>query len=335
MSKQFTVLELFAGAGGLALGLEQAGLKNVGLVENDKSACSTLKINKPYWNVIERDITKIASIRDLVNDRIDLISGGFPCQSFSFAGKKLGLHDTRGTLFHDFARIVDEIKPKMVLLENVKGLLHHDKGKTFKVISSTFNDVGYNIEHKILNSNDFGVAEKRERMIIIGIRKDLPFNFKFPDPQDYKPCLRDVIYNISDDKQGYTYSENKKNVMKLVPPGKNWKSLPPLIAQDYMGKSYFSKAGGRTGTAKRLSWEGPSPTLTTSPNQKQTERCHPDETRPLTVKEYQLIQSFPENWKFMGSIANQYKPIGNAVPVNLSKIVGKQVIKSLESFIHK
>lgn len=331
-NKEFTVLELFAGAGGLALGLELAGFKTVGLIENDKNACSTLRTNKPQWNVIEKDITKIQHIKELIPDDIDLISGGFPCQSFSIAGKQLGLQDTRGTLFYDFAKIVNEIMPKMILIENVKGLLHHDKGKTFNVISNTFKDIGYNIQYKILNSNDYDVAEKRERIIVIGIRNDLPFNFTFPKPHNYKPCLKDVIYNIKDDMKGYQYSEKKKEIMKLVPSGGNWKSLPRKIAECYMGKLFFSKNGGQTGVAKRLSWNDPSPTLTTSPNQKQTERCHPEETRPLTIKEYQLIQSFPSDWKFQGSLASQYKQIGNAVPVNLAKNIGVAIIESLKCF---
>lgn len=331
--KKFNSLELFAGAGGLAIGLERAGFNNVGVLENNKSACDTLRLNRPKWNVIEQDITQVDDIYKFIpkDIEIDLLSGGYPCQSFSYAGKRLGMADTRGTLFNDFARILSQTKPKMFLVENVKGLVTHDHGNTFKVMINTFQELGYNIKHKVLNANNYGVAEKRERIIIIGLRKDLGSinQFDFPKTHDYKPVLKDVIQNLDNkDVQGYLYSEKKKAVLEQVPMGGNWKDLPEEVAKDYMGKSYYA-GGGKTGTAKRLSWYKPAPTLLTSPSQKQTERCHPVETRPLNLKEYALIQSFPSDWKFSGSIASVYKQIGNAVPTKLAQEIGSEIIQTL------
>lgn len=332
-NRNFNVLELFAGAGGLALGLEEAGFNDVGLVEFDHHAAETLRLNRPNWNVIEEDITKITDdkrgIYKYIPDdiEIDLLSGGYPCQAFSYAGKKMGMEDTRGTLFYHYAKIMEQVHPKMFLVENVRGLTTHDKGRTLKTMIQTFEDLGYRTTYKVLNAWNYGVAEKRERMILVGIRNDLDISYKFPAPHSYKPVLRDVLKNVPNSK-GQSFSEAKRNVMKLVPPGGYWRDLPEKVAKKYMGRSYYS-GGGRTGMARRLSWDEPSLTLTTSPSQKQTERCHPDETRPFTTREYARIQSFPDSWQFAGGIGSIYKQIGNAVAVNFGKEVSLSIINTL------
>ena len=325
--KQFTNIELFAGAGGLALGLEQAGFNCIELVEFDHMACETLRKNRPFWNVVEGDIHNVDFTE--YRGRVDLVSGGVPCQSFSYAGKGLGFNDTRGTLFAEFARCLREVQPKIFLFENVPGLLSHDKGKTFNVIKSTFESLGYYIQYKILNACYFGVGQKRKRLILIGIRSDLKdiIQFEYPKPDDCWTTLKAVLKDVPP-SQYQPYSKKKENVMKLVPQGGCWIDLPEYIAKDYMGKIYYS-GGGCRGLARRLAWDEPCLTLTTSPSQKLTERCHPDETRPFTVREYARIQSFPDDWIFEGSIVNQYKQIGNAVPVELARRVGVQIIKSL------
>lgn len=321
-------LELFAGAGGLALGLHQAGFKIVGAVEFDKYACETLRQNDFVEKVIEADITKIDNIKDYITEDIDLISGGFPCQTFSYAGARRGFADTRGTLFHDYARILTQVKPKMFIAENVKGLLSHDKGRTFETIYNTFKEIGYDITYKVLNSADYGVPQKRERLIIVGVRADLRNKFKF---EKFKPLLyvlKSIKRRVADGCHYIPYSEEKKRVLEQVPAGGCWRDLPDDVAKEYMGKAYYS-GGGRTGMARRLSWEKPSPTLTTSPNQKQTELCHLDETRPLSIEEYAAIQTFPKDYKFAGSIRQVYKQIGNAVPVELAFNIGGEIIHHL------
>ena len=324
-----TGIELFAGAGGLALGLEQAGIEGLAYVEFNHEACETLRVNRPKWNVIEGDIADVDFSQ--YKGKIDLVSGGAPCQAFSYAGKRLGFGDTRGTLFAEFARCVDEVSPKMFLFENVKGMLNHDKGRTFKTIKHEFESLGYVVQHKVLNAAYHGVGQKRERLIMIGIRNDLKdvIQFEYPEPEEEWTTLRDVLKNVPD-SPFQPYSENKRKVMELVPPGGCWVDLPEDVAKDYMGKSYYS-GGGRRGMARRISWDEPSLTLTTSPSQKQTERCHPEETRPFTVREYARIQSFPDDWSFVGSIGEQYKQIGNAVPVELARRLGMQIIKALSS----
>lgn len=329
--RPYKSVELFAGAGGLALGLEEAGFNVQGLVEIDSYASETLRINRPSWNVVEADIIDIANqgVKNFIPKgvNIDLVSGGYPCQSFSYAGKKLGLEDTRGTMFYYFAQIVDQLKPKVFLAENVKGLISHDSGKTLQSMLNIFESIGYKVTYHLLKATDYNVAQKRERVIIVGIHEDYDIKYALPKPYDYKPVLKDVLKDVPK-SDGAKYPEKKRKVLEQVPPGGYWRDLPEEVAKDYMGKSYYS-SGGRTGMARRISWDEPCLTLTCSPAQKQTERCHPDETRPFTVREYARIQSFPDEWEFFGSTLKQYQQIGNAVPVELAKAIGLSLVNVL------
>lgn len=328
-SNEVTAIELFAGAGGLAIGLEQAGINTLEYVEVDKACCETLKTNRPYWNVVCDDIHNVDFTR--YRNKVDIVTGGFPCQAFSYAGKKMGFEDVRGTLFYEFARCIKEVQPKMFMAENVKGLLSHDKGRTLSTIISVFEDLGYTIGNRkqVLNACYYGVGQKRERIVIVGIRNDIQTNFTYPKPEKHQTTLKEALKDcpVSD---GISYSEKKKKIFELVPPGGCWINLPENIAKEYMGKSYYS-GGGKRGMARRISWDEPCLTLTCSPSQKQTDRCHPDEIRPFTVREYARIQSFPDDWKFCGGISSQYKQIGNAVPVELARRLGIQLIKSIKN----
>jgi len=336
---EYSILELFAGAGGLAIGLEKAGLKCVALNEIDKWACQTLRNNRPNWNVLEGDIKDFDFSK--YKNKVDVVTGGFPCQAFSYAGKKLGLNDARGTLFYEFARVVQEVKPAICIGENVRGLLSHEKGKTLQGMISILDEIGYKVAPvQVLKAINFRVPQKRERLILVGIRKDIDIEFEYPKPSRKIYNLKDALkkgelYNCDVPKsEGAKYPEHKKRVLDLVPPKGYWRDLPLDIQKEYMGKSFYL-GGGKTGMARRIGWDEPSLTLTCSPAQKQTERCHPDETRPFTVREYARIQTFPDDWKFAGSISQQYKQIGNAVPVNLAKEIGYSIIKVLNEYYVK
>jgi DNA (cytosine-5)-methyltransferase 1 len=334
---KYSSIELFAGAGGLALGLEKAGFNAILLNELDKQACATLRHNRPHWNVIEGGIEAIDF--SPYQNKIDFISGGFPCQAFSYAGNQRGFDDVRGTLFFEFARAIQEVQPKVFLAENVRGLLNHDNGRTLATIESVIADLGYTlVGSSVLKAMFYRVPQKRERLFLIGVRNDLAdkADFSFPKPYKRFMSLKDglktgELYDCDVPKsQGQTYPAKKKAVLDLVPAGGYWRNLPDAIQREYMKKSYFL-GGGKTGMARRLSWDEPSLTLTCSPAQNQTERCHPDETRPLTVREYARIQTFPDDWEFMGTMSAQYKQIGNAVPVNLAYAVGNSLIHLLDS----
>jgi DNA (cytosine-5)-methyltransferase 1 len=333
----YSVLELFAGAGGLAIGMEESGLKCVALNEIDKWACQTLRQNRPNWNILEGDIRNF-DFKDLEN-QVDVVTGGFPCQAFSYAGKKLGLNDARGTLFYEFARVVQETKPAICIGENVRGLLSHEKGKTLEGMISILDEIGYNVVSpvRVLKAINYNVPQKRERLILVGVRKDIDLEYSYPLPSEKIYNLSDALkkgelYN-SDVPQslGTTYPAHKKKILDLIPQKGYWRDLPLDLQKEYMQKSFYL-GGGKTGMARRIGWDEPCLTLTCSPAQKQTERCHPEETRPFTVREYARIQTFPDEWKFVGSVSQQYKQIGNAVPCNLGKEIGFSIVKFLNAY---
>jgi DNA (cytosine-5)-methyltransferase 1 len=203
---------------------------------------------------------------------------------------------------------------------------------------SILNEIGYNVvPYQILKAVNYKVPQKRERLILVGIRKDISINYEYPKP--YKK-----IYNLVDalkkgelfncdvpPSMGVYYPKSKKDILDLVPQKGYWRDLPIDIQKQFMGQSFYL-GGGKTGMARRIGWDEPCLTLTCSPAQKQTERCHPEETRPFTVREYARIQTFPDDWAFAGSLAQQYKQIGNAVPVNLGKEVGYSIVKFLNKY---
>lgn len=331
--RQFNSIELFAGGGGLALGMHKAGFHHILLNEFNKDACATLRANMPEWNVLEGDVHNIDFTQ--YRGKVDFLSGGFPCQAFSYAGNKGGFEDARGTLFFELARAVKETNPKVFMGENVKGLYTHDNGKTLQVIKNTIAELGYTlVEPRLLKAIMYQVPQKRERLILIAIRNDLAekIKFKWPDPYERVVTLRDafykgVLYNTDvPESPGQQYPKRKKEIMEMVPEGGYWKDLPDDIQREYMKSTYFME-GGRTGIARRLHMDEPSLTLTCAPAMKQTERCHPKEARPLTVREYARVQTFPDDWEFKGSMSEQYKQIGNAVPVNLAYAIGRSLIR--------
>lgn len=335
--RRYTSIELFAGGGGLALGLERAGFEHVLLNECMPEACETLRTNRPNWNVIEGDVSKIDFRK--MRGTIDVVSGGFPCQAFSYAGKKAGFNDARGTLFFEFARVIKETRPKMFIGENVRGLLSHDGGRTIATIKSVLADLGYElVEPRVLKAIFYRVPQKRERLLLIGVRKDLAAHFVFNWPQKAARMytVRDALKKgelfdcDAPPSDGQRFPKRKKEILAMVPPGGYWRDLPPDVQKEYMKKSLFLP-GGKTGMARRMSWNAPCLTLLCSPSMNQTERCHPSESRPFTVREYARIQTFPDDWKFAGKMSSQYKQIGNAVPVNLAYAVGLSVIDALNN----
>ena len=321
-----TAIELFAGAGGLALGLEKAGIRTLEFIEIDKYCCETLRKNRPDWNVSNDDIRNVNFTK--YKNNIDIVTGGFPCQAFSYAGKKLGFEDTRGTLFYDFARCIKEAEPLIFMAENVRGLKSHDSGRTLETILNVLSGLGYNVKYEVVNAAYYGVGQKRERLVIIGTKPGI--DFEYPKPNKTMTVLKDVLKDCPI-SEGQSYSKKKKEVLEMVPPGGSWVDLPEDVQKEYMGKSFYS-GGGRRGMARRISWNEPCLTLTCSPSQKQTERCHPEETRPFTVREYARIQSFPDDWEFSGGIGEKYKQIGNAVPVKLAEKLSLQLYNAVTQY---
>ena len=203
---------------------------------------------------------------------------------------------------------------------------------------SVLEELGYRVlEPKVLKAIHYNVPQKRERLILVAIRNDINETFNYPEPSRKIYTLKDALKKGElfpcdvPDSDGQKYPPKKKRILEMVPPGGYWRDLPLEYQKEYMMKSFYL-GGGKTGMARRISWDEPCLTLTCAPAQKQTERCHPDETRPFTVREYARIQTFPDDWIFSGTTTNQYKQIGNAVPVNLAKEIGYSVINFLNEY---
>jgi len=298
---------------------------------NQNGQCCGYTIATPDGDVSKIDFTPYKGV--------DFVSGGFPCQAFSYAGRRAGFEDARGTLFFEFARVIRETQPAVFLGENVRGLLTHDGGRTLATIRAVIAELGYTlIEPRILKAFFYRVPQKRERLALIGIRNDLaPYaKFSWPSPAQRVYTVRDALKKgLLFDRDvpaspGVRYTERRAKIIDHVPPGGYWRDLPDDLQREFMKGSYHLE-GGKTGLARRLSWDEPSLTLTCAPAQNQTGRCHPSETRPLTVREYARIQTFPDNWVFCGAIMSQYKQIGNAVPVHLAEALGRSLVMLLNS----
>ncbi len=347
------VISLFSGAMGLDIGLEQAGLHVVAGQDFDPSCVATMDANGQ--NVLGGDIRNIEPQQLLDLCRLSpgepfLICGGPPCQPFSTAGKRLGINDPRGSLFMDFIRMIDFIRPRFFIMENVKGIVsaplkqvplsQRDKGDpeqklgtVLDVILSEFRKLGYKTVYGILDDVNYGVPQFRERFVLIGSRDNeniflpIPTHFQMHQEEAYRwRTLKDAIYDLEHDCGEYaSFSDDRLKFLKLVPEGGNWRSLPPELIPQAMGGAYES-GGGKVGFYRRLSFHQPSPTLVTSPVQKATMMCHPTQDRPLSLREYARIQQFPDHWAFMGTTASKYRQIGNAVPVGLAVALGKSII---------
>ena len=295
--------------------------------------------------------------RALQPGEVDLVTGGPPCQPFSTAGKRGSVMDPRGSLFMDFVRIVEEVQPRFFLMENVKGLLSaplrhrpiNQRGKDYpplevdeiagaalKVVLSEMKEIGYNVVYNLLEAADYGVPQNRSRVVFIGSRDGEAATFPIPKYcKDGKilpkwRTLEDAIIDLVDTEQEFmAYPESRLKYLRLLEAGQNWKHLPEELKQEAMGGAYNS-GGGKVGFYRRLSWDKPSPTITTSPHQKATDMCHPVELRSLTVRESARIQTFPDDWIFYGSVSSKYKQIGNAVPVLLAKELGSYLFNLIQ-----
>ncbi len=347
------VISLFSGAMGLDIGLQQVGLNVVIGQDIDPICVETMKANG--HNVLGGDIREIKPEQLLEKAGLKvgepfLICGGPPCQPFSTAGKRLGINDPRGSLFMDFIRMIDYIRPRFFIMENVKGIMssplkyvpvaNRDEndseqklGTVLDVILSEFNKLGYKTVYGILDAVNYGVPQFRERFVLIGSRDyediflPIPTHFQMHQDSTYRwKTVGEAIADLENEEgECGVLTPERKKYLRMVPEGGNWKDLPKDIIRKAMGGAYES-GGGKVGFYRRLTYAQPSPTITTAPAQKATMLCHPTKDRPLSVHEYARIQQFPENWVFVGTTAAKYKQIGNAVPIGLAEAIGKAVL---------
>ena len=347
------VISLFSGAMGLDIGLAKAGLNVVIGQDFDPACVATMHANGHRvlnGDIREIDETDLLDAAGLAPGEPFLICGGPPCQPFSTAGKRMGINDPRGSLFMDFIRMIDHIRPRFFIMENVKGIMsaplkhtalaERDKddpaqqlGTVLDVILSEFSKLGYRTVYGVLDAVNYGVPQFRERFVLIGSRDNedvyLPFptHFQMHQEQKYRwRTLGNAIRDLETDcGECAAFSEERLAYLRLVPEGGNWRNLAESVQKEAMGGAYGS-GGGKVGFYRRLSYSQPSPTLVTSPVQKATMMCHPTQDRPLSIREYARIQQFPDNWRFMGTNAAKYRQIGNAVPIGLALALGRAVL---------
>ncbi|MDA7955176.1 MAG: DNA cytosine methyltransferase [Nitrosopumilus sp.] len=371
-----SIISLFTCGMGMDIGFEKAGFSTKYANDITKFACNTIRENKPGIHCDEGDITEISSAEileraSLRRGSVDVVIGGPPCQSFSTAGKRRGLKDKRGFALLQYLRVINDVKPKFFVFENVPGLLSvaknhvsfYDRINTDRRITKTqkygslFSEIidefqslrGYRIEWRKLNAADFGVPQKRKRFILIGSRTvdpalvfaEIERSARYADPAaetGKRPwrTLREALAGLDDPEQEHVNFPHWGKYLRYVPPGGCWTSLPKGMVKKAMGGAADSddplkrgKQGGRTGFYRRLAWDAPAPTLVTSPVQLGSCICHPTKMRPLTVKEYARIQGFPDTWRFVGSTAQKYRMIGEAVPVDLAKAIAAAIKKHL------
>ncbi|QGM31932.1 DNA (cytosine-5-)-methyltransferase [Bacillus sp. N3536] len=301
------VISLFSGAGGLDLGFIQAGHKIVWANDIDKDAVDTYKKNIGD-HIVLKDLKEISS-NEIPNG--DIVIGGFPCQGFSVANMTRGTDDERNTLYLEMLRIIKEKQPKFFLAENVKGILSLGKGSVIKMIVEDFEKAGYKVKYKLFNLADYGVPQKRERVIFVGVRNDINFEYDFPLPTHSENPKYDLF--------------NQEKLNKWVSIGEALKGLPEPSEESTILNhvcSNYKVIENKNFTGHRMiDPTKPSPTILARGNGKGGVVVihHPSNTRRMSVRETAIIQGFPMNHEFIGSKTSCYRQIGNAVPPIFAK----------------
>lgn len=347
-------LSFFSGAMGLDIGMEKGGIPAILACEFDKYCRMTIEKNRPDMALIG-DINnytpeKILEMANLPKGQhVDVIFGGPPCQAFSTAGSQRAFDDKRGNVFLKYLDVVDAIKPTYVIIENVRGLLSTAyyynnstkpiKGGALLIILDKLKEMGYNVSFNLYNAANYGAPQIRERVVLIG-KYHSDKKVSYLQPTSYKEpmlglkpwkTLGDAVSDIESHPQHHIdFPEKRLRFYRLLKAGQYWKDLPPELQEEAMGAK-LKLGGGKTGFFRRVSFDKPSPTLVTNPAMPATDLCHPTENRPLSVEEYARIQEFPDDWHICGPILEQYKQIGNAVPIKLGEAIAKTILADMNN----
>lgn len=349
---EIVALSFFSGAMGLDIGMRNAGIDALLACEVNKYCRMTIKKNNPNIALIgdinqysSEDILKYAKIPQ--ERQVDVIFGGPPCQAFSTAGARRALDDDRGNVFLRYIEVIEQIKPKYVVIENVRGLLSAPypygdinkpiKGGALLIIIDRLKDAGYDMSFELYNSANFGSPQIRERVVMLGKLDGEKMPYLTPtnseNPEYGLPkwkTLGEAFQERNIQKHhSIQFPEKRLKFYRMLTDGQYWKDLPDKYKEEAMGNK-LNMGGGKTGFYRRLSMTKPSPTLVTNPTMPATDLCHPIEDRPLSVEEYACIQEFPEDWEICGPILEQYKQIGNAVPIKLGEAIGKAIIADMK-----
>lgn len=348
---EIIALSFFSGAMGLDIGMKNAGIDAILACEFNKYCRMTIDKNEPEKALIgdinkysADEILKMAKVPE--GRKVDVIFGGPPCQAFSTAGARRALDDERGNVFLRYIEVVESIKPTYVVIENVRGLLsapypYKDitepiKGGALCIIMDRLRDAGYTISFELYNAANYGAPQIRERVVMIGKLGGEKVDYLSPTNSDDEKyglpkwrTLGDALEGRNIAEHHYIeFPEKRLKYFRMLSEGQYWKNLPEEIQKEAMGKK-LDLGGGKTGFLRRLSFSKPSPTLVTNPTMPATDLCHPTEHRPLSVEEYSAIQGFPENWIICGPILEQYKQIGNAVPIKLGEAIARTIIADM------
>lgn len=307
---KFTSIEICAGAGGQALGLERAGFKHLALVENDESACRTLRLNRPKWNVLEQDVR---TFDPSPYKSVDLLAGGVPCPPFSVAGHRLGADDDRD-LFPEMLRLTRELRPRAVMIENVRGLLDPTFDDYRKRLAAAFRRAGYKLEFRLFNASDFGTPQLRPRVVGIALPPDTFASFQWPEPVKKHLTVGEALRDLMAERGWEGANEWATKAAKVAPTlvGGSKKHGGPDL-----GPTRARNAWAQLGVnASTLAEEAPDPGFTGMPR--------------LTVRMAAVVQGFPEGWEFYGRKTAAYRQVGNAFPPQVAEAVGKAIRRVLE-----
>ena len=331
-------ISLFSGAGGLDLGLTKAGFNIVWANDILKPAIENYRHN--IGEIHEGDITQVHA-NEL--PEADIVVGGFPCQPFSSAGNRLGTVDNRGNLYLECIRIIEAKHPKIVVFENVRGLLsirNNDGSKLIDTIVYYLENAGpgYRVSYKLLKSSDYGVPQNRYRVVIVGIRNDMNISYEFPDPINVNPEKLTVGFAISNIPKGtpnqeeiWKLSPQSQRLIRFIPEGGSWKNIPYEYLPERMKRIRDNmKRYHSPNFYRRFARHEINGTITAAATPENSGILHPVEDRRYSVREIARIQSFPDDYEFIGeSISSKYKIIGNAVPPKLGEIIGRSIIEQL------
>lgn len=342
MASSTSVISLFSGGMGMDIGLRMAGLDIRVSQDFDRHCVATMKANCCHV-VVEGDIKELFAAdpegrflmdpAGLAPGEAFAVVGGPPCQSFSNAGKRLGLQDVRGTLFEEFLKTISIARPRFFVMENVAALGSKSMPGVLDMILGLFAGIGYTTVHGVLDASDFGTPQKRKRLIVIGSRDGEILSLPQATHGEKsarrlpKMTVREAIGDLAG-REGprLKFAQRTLQFIRHVPPGGNWRDLPADMQRAALGNA-FDSGGGKTGFMRRLPWEGQSPTLVTSPVGRMSLLAHPDEDRPLSVAEYARIQGFPDEWSFQGPLGARYRQIGNAVAVPMARAIGQHLLR--------
>jgi len=313
MKSLLSTLELCAGAGGQALGMEQAGIQHTGLIEIDRHACATLRLNRPDWKVLEQDLTALTDASSFKG--VDIVSGGLPCPPFSKAGKQLGHNDERN-LFPAAIDIIDQVRPRAVMIENVRGILDAVFEDYRKFIGGKLHKLGYVTDWRLLNASDFGVPQLRPRVVFIAIQSNFADHFSWPEPLPHPPrTVGEVLFDLMASKGWKGATAWKKRANEIAPTivGGSKKHGGPDLGPTRAKRAWSALSVN----GHLLADEAPARDFVGMP-------C-------LTVPMVARLQGFPDSWQFVGRKTNAYRQVGNAFPPPVARTVAQQLVTSLTS----